>query len=165
MLYLWRIDLPINSPSKLRGTIRTHLFLLVDAYLFLHNCATWHPFLGNQSQTLATFVLCWEYILRLNRCASRWYLISSLNRCRPLGHSEKEGTGNSRREDRGTVLLLQQKGWRDKFGKGSVLSKIKISFGQTELLYLDPRGSLELEETKVVVVGRGRGGESLIVRN
>lgn len=82
-----------------------------------------------------------------------------------LGTARKRVTGNSRREDRGTVLLLQQKGWRDKFGKGSVLSKIKISFGQTELLYLDPRGGLELEETKVVVVGRGRGGESLIVRN
>lgn len=70
-----------------------------------------------------------------------------------------------RKQSEGTVLLLQRKGWRDKFGKGSVLSKIKISFGQTELLYLDPRGGLELEETKVVVVGRGRGGESLIVRN
>ena len=37
--------------------------------------------------------------------------------------------------------------------EGSALSKIKISFGQTELLYLDPRGGLELPEAKVVVQG------------
>lgn len=37
--------------------------------------------------------------------------------------------------------------------EGSALSKIKISFGQTELLYLDPWGGLELPEAKVVVQG------------
>lgn len=36
---------------------------------------------------------------------------------------------------------------------GSALSKIKISFERTDLLYLDPRGGLELPEAKVVVYG------------
>lgn len=82
----------------------------------------------------------------------------------PTVQKEKEAGNSGKGDSSGTVVLLQQKGWRDEFGEGSVLSKIKISFGQTELLYLDPRGGLELEETKVVVE-MGRGGESLIARN
>lgn len=145
----WHIGLPINCPGKLRGTIRTRLSLLTDAYLFLHNCATLTS-LPRQSIWNATFVLRSEDIsVRLNRCASTWYLISSLNRCRPLWYSEKEA-GNSRREDRGTgYCCYSRKGGGTSLVRGASYQKLKFHSAR-------PEASLSRSSRRF----RARGNES-----
>lgn len=127
----WHIGLPINCRGKLRGTIRTRLSLLTNAYLFLHNCATLTS-LPRQSIWNARNIcsplrgyLCSAKSLRV------YVIFNIVSKPMPTLVVQREGgRKQSEGRQRNGVLLLQQKGWRDKFGKGSVLSKIKISFGQ-----------------------------------